>query len=94
MKKKNKDFDPLKSTIDVGTLSAGTLLAGGMPSMIGRNMPGTCNTLNSINKTTGKTLPLIPMTAGVGTLFKNMDMLEKPLKKNKRKYDQKDFFEF
>jgi len=85
MKKKKKGFDPLDETLKLGQLGAGTVIAGGMPSMIGKNLPGTSTTLSKINATSGKVLPIIPMMHGTKTVFGSMGMLQDVERKAKRK---------
>jgi len=85
MKKKNKKFDPLDETLKLGQLSVGTMMAGSMPHMIGKNLPGTSSTASRIGNVTGKVLPIIPVTQGVSSVFGSLGSLQNVEKKIKKK---------
>jgi len=85
MKNKKKGFNPFDETMKLGQLSAGTVIAGGIPSMIGKHLPGSETTTSKINNMAGKTLPLIPMMHGTKTVFGSMGMLQDVERKAKRK---------
>lgn len=78
---KKKVFDPLDEAIGLGAISGGTLLVGSLPGMLDNPISGR------VSSAMGKTLPLLPMTYGVGSVFRSMDRLvdvERKSKKNRR----------
>jgi hypothetical protein len=80
-----KKFNPLDETFKLGQVSAGTMFAAGTPHMIGKNLPSTQSTANRISSTTGKVLPIIPLTQGAHSAFRSLGSLQDIEKKTKKR---------
>jgi len=81
---KKKKFDPFDETLKVGTLSAGTVLAGGMPYMIGKNLPGTSGVASSISHAS-RPLGLLPVMQGTSSVFGSLRYLQDSVKDKKKR---------
>ena len=82
---KKKKFNPFDETIKIGQVSAGTMIAGGMPGMLSKHMPGTQPTADRISNATGRVLPILPLTQGVSSVFGSLGNLQGIEKKIKKK---------
>jgi hypothetical protein len=80
-----KKFNPLDETLKLGQIGAGTMMAGSMPHIIGKSLPGTSSTASRIGSATGKVLPLLPMTQGISSVFGSLGNLQDIEKKIKKK---------
>jgi len=85
MKKKNKKFNPLDETLKLGQVGVGTMMAGSMPHIIGKSLPGTSSTASRIGSATGKVLPILPVTQGIHSVFGGLGSLHDVEKKIKKK---------
>lgn len=79
MSRRKKGFDPLDEVLNVGSVSAGTMFVGGLPGLIDSPIS------DKVSGVMGKTLPLLPLTAGVGSVFRSMDNLIDVERKIKRR---------
>ena len=80
VKRKSKGFDPLDEVFKVGSVSAGTMFVGSLPGLIDSPIS------DRVSGVMGKTLPILPLTSGVGSVFRSMDNLmgiEKKIKKRR-----------
>lgn len=82
---KKKKFNPMDETIKLGQVSAGTMVVGGIPSMLSPSLPGSETTATKINSMSGKTLPLIPMMQGAKVAFGSLGSLQDVERKIKRR---------
>lgn len=76
---KKKKFDPLDEVLNIGSVSAGTMFVGSLPGLIDSPIS------DKVSSSMGKTLPLLPMMSGVGSVFRSMDNLMDVEKKTKRR---------
>ena len=84
-KKKEKGFDPLDETLKFGQVSAGTMLVGGMPHMIGKSLPGTSGMADRISNVSGRVLPVFPVMQGTHSVFGSLRYLEDTVKNKKKR---------
>ena len=81
MSKKKKGYDPLDDVLNLGAVSGGSMIVGSLPGMI--NSPIS----DRVSGAMGKTLPILPLTVGVGSVFRSMGNLvdvERKIKKDRR----------
>ena len=81
MSKKKKGYDPLDDVLNLGAVSGGSMIVGSMPGMIDSPIS------DRVSGAMGKTLPLLPLTVGVGSVFCSMGNLvdvERKIKKDRR----------
>ena len=85
MSRKKKKYDLFDETMKVGTVSAGSMFAVGMPGLIGSRLPGTCNVSRGISKTSSS-LSVLPTIQSTSSVFSGLGMLEDVAKKSKKKW--------
>lgn len=85
MSRKKKKYDLFDETMKVGTVSAGSMFAAGMPGLIGNRLPGTCNVSRGISKAS-KPLSMLPTIQSTSSVFGGLGMLEDVAKKSKKKW--------
>lgn len=83
MRQKKEKYDLFDETMKVGTVSAGSMFAVGMPNMIGGKLPGTCNVSKGISHAS-KSISVLPTIQGASSIFGGLRMLEKTDKKNRK----------
>ena len=84
MGKKKKGFDPFDETLKVGQVGAGTVMATGMPYMIGKGLPGTSNTMAGVSKASGS-LSILPVIQGGSSVFGSLRYLQGSVKNKKNR---------